>query len=153
MARLSDFDEIGRDYYESMPMPDFSYTPWVAPKPIAEARVAIVSTAGLQLRDDRPFSVNSADYRVIPNDSLSADLAMSHISINFDRSGFQQDHNVALPIDRLNEFVAAGKVGSAASFHYSFMGATHPDKLEHTANRLAAVLKQDYVDSVLLVPI
>lgn len=153
MARLTDFDEIGRDYYESMPMPEFSDTPWVSPKPISEARVAIISTAGLQRRGDRPFSVNSADYRLMPSDTAAADLEMSHISTNFDRSGFQQDHNVALPIDRLNEFVAEGKVGSAAAIHYSFMGATHPDKLEHAASQLAGVLKQDQVDAVLLVPI
>jgi len=153
MARLSDFDEIGRDYYQSMPMPEFSHTPWVKPKPIAEARVAIISTAGLQRRGDRPFSVDSADYRLLPSDTPAADLEMSHISINFDRSGFQQDHNVALPIDRLNEFAEAGKIGSAASIHYSFMGATHPDKLEQAATQLARVLKQDDVDSVLLVPI
>ena len=85
MARLSDFDEIGRDYYESMPMPEFSYTPWVVPKPITKARVAIISTAGLQRHGDRPFSVNSADYRILPRDTSSADLEMSHISINFDR--------------------------------------------------------------------
>ena len=153
MARLSDFDEIGQDYYRSMPMPEFSYTPWVTPKPISEARVALISTAGLQRKGDRPFSVDSADYRLLPSDTSAADLEMSHISINFDRSGFQQDHNVALPIDRLNEFVAAGKVGSAASIHYSFMGATHPDKLEYAAEQLAGVLKQDAVDSVLLIPI
>ncbi len=153
MAKLSDFDEIGRDFYDSMPMPEFTYTPWVVPKPIAEARVAIISTAGLQLRGDRPFSVNSADYRILPSDASSADLVMSHISINFDRSGFQQDHNVALPIDRLNEFVADSKIGSAAAFHYSFMGATHPDKLEYAANQLVNVLKKDHVDTVQLVPI
>ncbi|MGI9477353.1 MAG: glycine/sarcosine/betaine reductase selenoprotein B family protein [Hyphomicrobiaceae bacterium] len=153
MARLTDFDEIGQDYYKSMPMPVFSETPWVAPKPIAQARVAIISTAGLQRRGDRPFSVNSADYRLLPSDTPAADLEMSHISINFDRSGFQQDHNIALPIDRLNEFAAEGKIGSVASIHYSFMGATHPDKLEHAAAKLAGVLKQDQVDSILLVPI
>lgn len=27
---------------------------------------------------------------------------MSHLSINFDRTGFQQDINVVFPIDRLN---------------------------------------------------
>lgn len=153
MARLSDFDDIGRDYFESMQMPQFSSTPWVEPKPISKARVAIVSTAGLQRRGDRPFSPNSADYRLLPGDMAAADLVMSHISTNFDRSGFQQDHNVALPLDRLNEFAAQGKVGSVASIHYSFMGATHPDKLEPTAHRLAGLLKQDQVDAVLLVPV
>src|SRR6056297_876997 len=153
MARLTDFDEIGQDYYKSMPMPEFSETPWVTPKPSSEARVAITSTAGLQRRGDRPFAVNSADYRLLPSDTPAANLEMSHVSINFDRSGFQQDHNIALPIDRLNEFAAAGKIGSVASIHYSFMGATHPDKLEQAASQLARVLRQDQVDSVLLVPI
>ena len=50
----------------------------------------------------------------------------------FDRTGFQEDHNVVLPIDRLNELAAAGEIGAIASIHYSFMGATHPDKLERT---------------------
>ena len=153
MARLTDFDDLGRDYYESMAMPHFATTPWVVPKPVAKARIAIISTAGLQRRGDRPFSVDSADYRLLPSDTRAADLVMSHISTNFDRSGFQQDHNVVLPIDRLNELAADGTVGSVASVHYSFMGATHPGKLERTAKQLAGLLKQDSVDLVLLVPV
>lgn len=153
MVRLTDFDEIGQDYYRSMQMPHFESTPWVIPKPISDARVAIISTAGLQRRGDRPFAVNSADYRLVPSETPAAELEMSHISTNFDRSGFQQDHNIALPIDRLNEFAAQGKIGSVASVHYSFMGATHPDKLERAASKLAGLLKQDDVDVVLLVPI
>ena len=153
MARLTDFDDLGRDYYERMAMPHFATTPWAVPKPMRQSRVAMISTAGLQLRGDRPFAVDSADYRLIPGDVAAADLVMSHISTNFDRTGFQEDHNVVLPIDRLNELAAAGEIGSVASVHYSFMGATHPDKLERTARTLAGLLKQDKVDAVLLVPV
>lgn len=153
MVRLTDFDELGRDYYESMPMPHFETTPWTPAKPASTARIAMISTAGLQRRGDRPFSVDSADYRLLPGDLKAADLVMSHISTNFDRTGFQEDHNVVLPIDRLNELCANGEVGSVASIHYSFMGATHPDKLERTARSLAGLLKQDNVDAVLLVPV
>ena len=131
MVRLTDFDDIGRDYYKSMEMPHFDTTPWVVRKPMAESRIAIISTAGLQRRGDRPFSMDSGDYRLLPGDLRAADLVMSHISTNFDRTGFQQDHNVVFPIDRLNELAAEGVVGSVASVHYSFMGATHPAKLEH----------------------
>jgi D-proline reductase (dithiol) PrdB len=53
----------------------------------------------------------------------------------------------------LNELAAEGAVGSVASIHYSFMGATHPGKLERTARQLAGMLKQDQVDAVLLVPV
>ena len=97
--------------------------------------------------------MDSGDYRLLPGDLRAADLVMSHISTNFDRTGFQQDHNVVFPIDRLNELAAEGVVGSVASVHYSFMGATHPAKLERTARQLAGMLKQDQVDAVLLVPV
>ena len=37
--------------------------------------------------------------------------------------------------------------------HYSFMGATHPDKMAPVARHLAGLLKQDAIDVALLVPI
>ena len=153
MVRLTDFDDIGRDYYELMEMPHFDTTPWVVPKPMAESRIAIISTAGLQRRGDRPFSMDfwrlsSAARRFArgrPGHEPHLHELRSH--------GFQQDHNVVFPIDRLNELAAEGVVGSVASVHYSFMGATHPAKLERTARQLAGMLKQDQVDAVLLVPV
>ena len=153
MARLEDFDPTSRKHFADMEMPTFASMPWVSPKPAAKSRIAIISTAGLQRRGDRPFAAGSGDYRLIPGDVAAGDLVMSHISTNFDRTGFQEDHNVVLPIDRLNELAAAGEIGSVATIHYSFMGATHPDKLERTARSLARLLKQDNVDAVLLVPV
>jgi D-proline reductase (dithiol) PrdB len=153
MARLEDFDELGRDYLLSMPMPEFETTPWAIPPAVTSARIAIISTAGLQRRGDRPFSVDSSDYRLIPGNTPAADLAMSHISTNFDRTGFQEDANVVLPLDRLRELAANGEIGSVAAMHYSFMGATHPDKMQTTARHLAGLLKQDAIDIALLVPV
>ena len=46
---------------------------------------------------DRPFARNGADYRVIPVDA--DDVVMSHISTNYDRTGFQADLNVIFPMD------------------------------------------------------
>jgi D-proline reductase (dithiol) PrdB len=153
MARLEDFDELGRDYLLSMPMPAFETTPWAIPPAVANARIAIISTAGLQRRGDRPFSVDSSDFRLIPGDTPASALAMSHISTNFDRTGFQEDANVVLPLDRLRELAANGEIGSVASMHYSFMGATHPAKMQTTARHLAGLLKQDAIDIALLVPV
>ena len=50
------------------------------------------------------------------------DILMSHLSINFDRAGFQWDLNVVHPIDRSREFAADGVIGSVASAHYTVMG-------------------------------
>ncbi len=84
---------------------------------------------------------------------LAADLLCSHISINFDRTGFQEDWNVVFPLDRLNELAAAETIGSVAATHYSFMGATDPVKMEPHAHELAGRLKADAVDAIILPPV
>ena len=88
-----------------------------------------------------------------PRQLRREDLLCSHISINFDRTGLQEDWNVAFPVDRLRELVAEGTIGSMADTHYSFMGATDPLQMEPHARELAGRLKQDNVDSVLLAPV
>lgn len=47
-------------------LPDFGATPFVAGPPLRQRRVAIISTAGLHVRGDRPFEPSAADYRIIP---------------------------------------------------------------------------------------
>ncbi len=113
----------------------------------------MISTAGVHKRNDRPFEMGATDYRIIPADTSSDDLIMSHISANFDRTGFQQDWNVVFPIDRFRELVANGTIGSIAQYHYSFMGATDPQQMESTARSLAGIMKNDGVNAVLLVPV
>ena len=54
--------------------------PWVTGVPLAERRVAIVTTAGLQRRGDRSFTKGAGDFRIIPGDYDAADLVMSHIA-------------------------------------------------------------------------
>jgi D-proline reductase (dithiol) PrdB len=143
-----------------MECPTFATQPWVVGPALQQRRVALISTAGLHRRDDRPFAVTSGnaraiagDYRVIPNDIAANDLVMSHVSTNFDRTGFQQDWNVVFPLDRLHELAQAGIIGSVAAFHYSFMGATEPSQMETSAHALACLLQHDQVTAVLLVPV
>jgi D-proline reductase (dithiol) PrdB len=153
MARLADLNEPTRTRLLNLECPAFGTQPWVTGVPLARRRVAILSTAGLHRRGDRPFTWGSNDYRVISGDELARDLVMSHVSVNFDRTGFQQDLNVIFPLDRLRELAAEGEIGSVAAFHYSFMGATTPQEMEPVARGLAVLLRRDGVDAVLLVPV
>jgi len=153
MARLKDLPEALGANLANLPCPEFADTPWVQPLPLAESRLALISTAGLHLRGDAPFNGFSGEYRVIPGDAAAGDLVMSHVSTNFDRSGFQQDLNLVLPLDRLRELVEQKVIGSLASYHYSFMGATDPAPMEQAAREVAGLLKGDGVDTVLLVPV
>ena len=153
MVHLSEMPENLRNTLVNQDLPEYDGTPWAEAAPLAECRVAIISTAGLHRRDDPPFKPGAGDYRILPDDGDTDDLMMSHVSTNFDRTGFVQDVNTAFPIDRLHDLVADGTVGSAASRHYSFMGATPPAAMEPVARDLAGLLKEDRVNAVLLVPV
>jgi D-proline reductase (dithiol) PrdB len=153
VKRLSEMPEVEANHLRRIECPTYDDTPALAGKPLGERRVAIVSTAGLHKRGDRPFRPGDGSYRVIPAETHGNELVMSHISVNFDRTGFQQDVNTAFPIDRLRELVADGTVGSMAAVHYSFMGAFPPAAAEPHAQHLAGLLKADKVNAVLLVPV
>ncbi|MBS4032544.1 MAG: hypothetical protein KGZ63_14145 [Clostridiales bacterium] len=154
MVSLEKLHPEERNFLENVPCPTFAAQPWVRGKKLKERRVAIISTAGLHQPEDRPFtSVEGDYYRIIPGDIQSNNLVMSHVSVNFDRTGFYRDLNVVFPIDRLRELAESGDIGSIASFHYSFMGADDPMRWEQTARHLAGLLKKDNIDAVLLVPV
>ena len=153
MVRMKDLPEVMAKHLTDLDLPALEGDPWAGGPALAERRVAIVSTAGLQRREDKVFARGAGDYRVIPKEISSSDLGMSHTSTNFDRSGFQQDVNVVFPIDRLHELETEGVIGSVADFHYSFMGASSPEVMESYARELAALLKKDKVDGVVLAPV
>ena len=113
----------------------------------------IMAEKGLVRRDENPFRGRDPDYRVIPSDNGPEDLLISHISINFDRTGFQEDWNVVFPLDRLRDLAREGIIGSVADTHYSFMGATDPVQMESNARDVALRLKRDGVDAAILPPV
>ena len=57
MVRLADLPDFERAHMldKLKGLEEFSARPWVKPPPLAQCRIAIVSTAGLHARGDRPF--------------------------------------------------------------------------------------------------
>ena len=78
---------------------------------------------------------------------------MSHVLLNFDLTGLQQDLNVCFPIERMHELAEEGVIDSVGKFHSIVSGAVHPSDLEVSARPMARTMKEDGVDTVLLVPI
>ena len=150
MAHLSDMPEKQRNLIVNQDLPDYGDTPCVEGPALPERKIAIITTAGLHSREDKAFTPGIGEYRIIPNDMDMNDLIMSHVSTNFDRTGFQQDLNIVFPIERLRELKESGNVGEVASYHYAFMGATPPTAHEVVAKDLAVLLKNDNVSGVLL---
>lgn len=135
---------------------DIPWTPLT--KPLAECRVALVTTAGIHHRSQRPFDMRDTDgdptWRELHTASLFDDFLITHDY--YDHSDAEKDPNIILPLDRLHEFVAEGRIGSLAETHYSFMGhiqGVHIAELvSKTAREVANRLKHDGIDLVILTP-
>ena len=127
--------------------------------PIADARVALVTSAGFVMPGDVPFDLDIKggdwSYRTIAGDADIASLDMHHKSDAFDTAPIAADRNVAFPLDRLRALAAAGDVGAVAPRHLSFMGSiTAPGRLQaESAPAAADLLAGDGVDIALLVPV
>jgi D-proline reductase (dithiol) PrdB len=154
MVRFETLSKEEQELLMRFPMPSFDTLPWVSGLPVNERRVAIITTAGLHTRNDRPFRIDPDDfYRVIPGNVGANDLVMSHVAASFDRSGFQRDWNVCFPLDRLREMESEGIIGSLADFHYSVNSAHRSEEFEAPAREIANLLKKDKVDAALLFPV
>jgi len=153
MVRLVDVPEPERSYMAGLECTPYGHKPFTKAASPDQRHVAIVSSAGLIVRGQRPMLSNDTGYRSIASDVEDSDVLCSHVSVNFDRTGFQQDINVMLPRDRLNELEADGSIGKAADTHYSFMGATHPDELEDKAREVGKSMLALGVNTVVLAPV
>ena len=126
---------------------------FVIPKPLIEAKVAIVTSASLHHEDDDDFAPSDTGYRVIEKDRR--DIVVGHWSPNFDASGVSADLNVVFPIDRLQELENQGVIGSVSDVHIAVAG----NQFDLSGIRLdggpsaAAVLNEHEVDVVLLTPV
>ena len=152
MARLEDLHPDLAEFLREYECPDIDTGAWRRGPPLAERRVALVSSAGLRRRDDRPFGDSSADYREIPFENRN-EIVQDHLSASHDRTGFHQDLNVVFPLERLGELAEAGEISSVADYHYSFMGATDPVQMEAAARALAATMRADAVDAAVFCPV
>ena len=159
MPRLETLSEVQRRTLEFFPCLEHDDTPWVAlDKPLSQCKVALVTSAGLHLRDDQPFTRDTpggeSTYRVIPSDCDPVDVVQSHFSIGFDHTGIYRDINVTFPVDRLHELEKSGEIGGLSNDFYSFMGALRDAStvINATGPEVARLLKAEAVDIVLLTP-
>ncbi|MBI2214407.1 MAG: selenoprotein B glycine/betaine/sarcosine/D-proline reductase [Acidobacteria bacterium] len=134
--------------------------PWAElGRPVAEANVALVSTAGLALPGQALFDdgVKGGDFsfREVPSSTDPQCLVESHRSDAFSRDGLAEDRNLVFPIDRMHELEREGAIGRFNARCISFMGSiTAPRRLMlETAPRAAEILVGDGVDVALLVPV
>ncbi len=125
-------------------------------KPLAECRVTLVSTSGVQPRGTVPFDtvhpVGDYTFRRVPSDMRVADLEIHQLK--YPTEGAHRDLNVIFPIERLQELAREGVVGGLTDNFFSFIGYNmDPDLLERTlAEDLAQAVADEQADLALLSP-
>jgi len=137
--------------------------PWAPlPRPLAEATIALVSTAALSMATDAAFDTEGEranpwwgdpSYRIIPRTATERDIVASHLHI--ESAYLHDDLDVALPLRRLEELVRGGLVGGAAPSHYSFQGYLL-DPSEFLAASVPAMveqMKREAVDAAVFIPV
>lgn len=136
--------------------------PWTPlSKPLSECKVAIISSGGIAMKDDKPFDQDGErqnpwwgdpSYRTIPKTATEKDVDIYHLHIRPDYA--RRDINCLLPIRRLEELARGGEIGSVAETHYSIMGyLLQPEEM--LASSVPAIIQQlmdEHVDVVILVP-
>lgn len=138
-----------------------------APDP-SESRVAIVTTAGVFVEGQKPFSISpgqvgdewlqyrfkeSGDptFRLIPVDAEPETLHLAHPYL--DITGAEDDINIIFPLTRLRELEEENFIGELATSHISFMGyLPDPYEVEPGAEEVAQLLLDDGVDLVIMTP-
>ncbi len=155
MPRLDRLPPLNRNNLLMLPVQVNDTAPFTRlARPLSQSRLAIVTTAGLHRRADRPFGPGEQSYRVIPSDTRGADIIQSHTSLGFDRVPTMRDLNISFPVDRLREVVARGELGGIAPNHYSFMGALRDlQRIQgETGPEVGRRLRDEGVDAVLITP-
>lgn len=140
-------------------------------KPLAEARIALLTSSGhfVDGDDPQPFGVvdmtqAEAEARIgeflkvaptlstIPIDTPPERLRVRHGG--YPVAATIRDHNVNLPTRPLSELAASGLIGEVVPTAYSFVGATAQTRLrDSVAPQWAEMLCAEAVDAVLLVPV
>ena len=152
-------------YADAQPLDGEGEPVWTEFVPrLSDARIALVTSAGLYLKDEQPpFDADrerreptwgDPTYRVLPTGVTTEALGMTHLHVNND--DILADHNVALPTDVLEQLATEGAIAGQTAHHYSVMGYQQAGVevwRNETAPAIASQLRDDGADGVVLAPV
>ena len=132
--------------------------PWAElPGPLADTRIALVSTGALHVKGDEPFRtmeepMGDLSFRVIPHGTGPDGLALDAEYV--DEKYVKHDLEVALPMKALERLHEEKRIAPPAVNHFSFTGGiVHPlPGLAESAGKLAGILREDGTGAVMLLP-
>jgi D-proline reductase (dithiol) PrdB len=147
--------------YQSQGFPPYKWSqfdssPWTPfNKPLHQARIVLISSAGI-FRDDQepfdPWAVNDLSFRQIPTETPFERLKLHHNY--FDHRDALKDLNCVFPVRRLEEIARSGFIGSFAPEAITLgMGRLYKRTAlqKQTVPEIVKILHKNKADAVLLV--
>lgn len=125
-------------------------------KPLTECKVALITTAGVHLKTDRPFDVDNpaGDHtiRLIPAEAKEEELTVTHIYYNTKFA--KTDPTIVFPLPQLRELAAIGEIKSVADVNVGLNGGILETGLveKESIPEVVALFKNEQIDVALLVP-
>jgi D-proline reductase (dithiol) PrdB len=121
-------------------------------KPIAECRVALISSGGIMYRDQPRFHREDASYRRIPKNARREELNVWHFG--YPTADAQRDPNCVFPLERMRELEADRTIGALCDPAFSFMGGIYSARKvrDELAPQIVDELKAAHADAFYLVP-
>jgi len=133
-------------------------------KRLAEAQIALLTSAGLYLEGEQPPFDGEREkteptwgdptHRVLPSSPEGPSLGMMHLHLNHE--DVLADPEIALPLGGLAGQVAEGRVGSVAPHHVSVMGYQQAGLdvwRRETAPAIVELLRDQGTDGLILAPV
>jgi len=125
-------------------------------RPVAEARIALLSTGGARTPDQEPFDTGKTGdptFRAIPTDRDPDELIFEHP--HYDTAIPAEDPDSVFPLRLFRRRAEEGRIGSLAPTACSMMGyvpLTRPLVTE-TAPAIGELMQGEEVDAALLCPV
>jgi D-proline reductase (dithiol) PrdB len=127
--------------------------PWTPlRKPLAQSKVALISSGGIMYRDQPRFHREDASYRRIPKHARRDELSIWHFG--YPTRDAERDPNCVFPLERMRELASAGVIGELSDPAFSFMGGIYSARKvrDELAPAILDELKRAHADAFFLVP-
>ncbi len=121
-------------------------------KPIANCKLALITSGGVMYRDQPRFHREDASYRRIPKNARRNELNVWHFG--YPTADAQEDPNCVFPLERMRELEAERVIGELVDPAFSFMGGVYSARKvrDELAPKIIDELKRAHADAFLLVP-
>jgi len=132
-----------------------SAPPWTpVTRPLGATRLGVLSTCGAYALGQVAYHYkDDTSLRRIPAAIAASELRFSHITENY-LVDAKRDPECMLPLRALHSLVQSGELGALAAHVYTCMGGVYSQRRvrEEVAPAVAAAMRDEAVDAVLLIP-